>query len=304
MSSISIKVVVTGASGLLGRAVMKEVSKHGYTAIGTAFSRAGLGLEKLDLNDTAAVEQFIKLHQPQAVIHCAAAVRPDIVEQNQTAAEQLNVKATGHLAQLAKNIGAYFVYISSNYVFDGTKPPYNVGDTPNPLNFYGYTKFAGEQAARAANPRAAILRLPVLYGVAENPKEGPINILINLVCGVQPVSVDDVQPRFPTCTDDVSRVLLDMVDMGIGFNRSLVEGIFHFSAKEKMTKYEMCQDFAGILDVDIQNNVIPITEKPVEPVASRPDNPQLSTKSLELIGISVDCVPFHEWWTVYLKQHK
>ncbi|KAJ2809510.1 hypothetical protein H4R20_000011 [Coemansia guatemalensis] len=303
MGADSIKVVVTGASGLLGRAVLKEVSKRGYAAIGTAFSRAGAGLERLDLNDTTAVAQFMELHQPQAVIHCAAEVRPDIVERNQAAAEQLNVKASGHLAQLAKDVGAFFVYISSDYVFDGTKPPYHVGDTPNPLNFYGYTKFAGEQAVRGANSQAAILRLPVLYGVAENPKEGSINTLISLVRGTRPASVDNVQPRFPTCTDDVARVLLDMVDMSVGPKHSLVEGVFHFSAKEKMTKYEMCKSFASILGVDIQNRITPVNEKPAEPVASRPENSQLSTEALEQIGISVDCVTFYEWWSVYLKQH-
>ncbi|PIA18259.1 NAD dependent epimerase/dehydratase [Coemansia reversa NRRL 1564] len=304
MGSDNIKVVVTGASGLLGRAVVKEVVKRGHTVIGTAFSRAGFGLEKLDLKDATAVTQFMKHYRPQAVIHCAAETRPDFAERDKAAAELLNVKVPGHLAELSKDLGAFFVYISTDYVFDGTQPPYKIGDTPNPLNFYGYTKFAGEQAVSAANPHAAILRVPVLYGMSDNPKEGSINVLVNLIRGTQPAKVDDVQPRFPTCTDDVARVLLDMVNMGIGSKHNLVKGIFHFSAKEKMTKYEICQDFARILGIDMQNKILPIKEKPVEPVASRPDNCELSTEALEHIGISVNYVPFHEWWSFYLKQHK
>ncbi|KAJ2355684.1 hypothetical protein IWW50_003157, partial [Coemansia erecta] len=238
MGSGNIKVVVTGASGLLGRAVVKEAEKRNLEVIGTAFSRATDKLEKLDLSDQAAVSAFLSKHQPQAVIHCAAEKRPDVAESNQPAVEQLNAQVPGYLARLAKQINAFFVYISTDYVFDGTKPPYQVDDQPNPLNFYGRTKLAGEKAVLAANEQAVILRVPVLYGEAESASESAINVLVDLVRGSANAKVDALQARFPTCTDDVARVLLDMAEVSVGAAGEAISGIFHFSAKEELTKYQ------------------------------------------------------------------
>ena len=75
---------------------------------------------------------------------------------------QINVQVARHLAQLANQMGAWFLYVSTDYVFDGERPPYQVDDQPNPLNFYGRSKWQGELAVRAVNPDATILRVPVL----------------------------------------------------------------------------------------------------------------------------------------------
>ncbi|KAJ1834444.1 hypothetical protein LPJ63_001929 [Coemansia sp. RSA 2711] len=300
MGSEKIKIMVTGASGLLGRAVVQAAEQRGHEVIGTAYSRATDKLAKLDLSDSTAVAAFMNQHRPQAIIHCAAEKRPDVAENNQAAVEQLNAQAPGHLAQLAQQLNAFFVYISTDYVFDGTKPPYGVDDQPNPLNFYGRTKLAGEQAVQAANKQAAILRVPVLYGDAKDPKESAVNVLVDLVRNPSDAKVDALQARFPTCTDDVARVLLDMTEASVGATGESISGIYHFSAKEELSKYQMCQVFARILNIDM-GRITPITEKPKEPVATRPDNCQLSTEALEEVGISVDFVPFAQWWTKYLQ---
>lgn len=73
------------------------------------------------------------------------------------------------------------IYISTDYVFDGTKPPYEVGDKPNPLNFYGQTKLDGEEAIKSVYPEAVILRVPILYGSTEYNAESAINVLIDVV---------------------------------------------------------------------------------------------------------------------------
>lgn len=83
------------------------------------------------------ITDCIRLHQRPVIIHCAAERRPDKAENNQEAVRQLNVSATENLAQVAKDNAAWLVYISTDYVFDGTKPPYEPEDKPNPLNFYG-----------------------------------------------------------------------------------------------------------------------------------------------------------------------
>ncbi|KAJ1729708.1 hypothetical protein LPJ61_003396 [Coemansia biformis] len=295
MSAERIKVVVTGASGLLGRAVAEEAARRGHTVIGTALTRATGGLVRVDLSDTAATESFLEEQQPQAIIHCAAEKRPDVAEGNQAAVEQLNAQTPGMLAAAAKRLGAYMVYVSTDYVFDGTKPPYHVGDRTNPLNFYGKTKLAGEQAVLAANEDAAVLRIPVLYGKGA-PAESAVNALVELVNATEPTTVDARQLRSPTCTDDVARVLVDMAQ------QRPAGGIYHFSAPEQMTKYDMCRTFADILGVGATSMLVPATAKPQSPVADRPDNPQLATDALERAGISVSCVPFRQWWSAHLRQ--
>ncbi|KAJ2833768.1 hypothetical protein FBU31_001859 [Coemansia sp. 'formosensis'] len=298
------KVVVTGASGLLGRQVVLEAERRGHTVVGTALSRAQApAIVKLDLTDASAVEEFFTTEKPQAIIHCAAEKRPDVAEKNQLATEQLNAVVPGLLAKIAQNLGAFFVYISTDYVFDGTAPPYEVGDTPNPLNFYGRTKLAGEQAVQMANPEAAILRVPVLYGPAEYAAESAVNVLVDVVKSGSGAQMDAWQARFPTCTEDVARVLVDLSEISVGAVGEGVAGIFHFSAAEKMTKYDMCRVFARILGLeDHLQHLVPVTKKPAaeQVTASRPDNTQLSTEALEEIGVNVTCVPFEQWWTGYI----
>ncbi|KAJ2057562.1 hypothetical protein GGI17_005570 [Coemansia sp. S146] len=300
------KVVVTGASGLLGRQVVLEAERRGHTVVGTALSRAQPPkLVKLDLNDTSAVEKFFTAEQPQAIIHCAAEKRPDVAEKNQSATEQLNAVVPGLLARIAQDHGAFFVYVSTDYVFDGTAPPYEVGDAPNPLNFYGRTKLAGERAVQKANPEAALLRVPVLYGPTEYAAESAVNVLVDVVKSGAGTQMDAWQARFPTCTEDVARVLVDLSEISVGAVGEGVAGIFHFSAAEKMTKYDMCRVFAHLLGLEGHlQNLVPVTEKPdsEQVAASRPDNTQLSTVALEEIGVNVTCVPFEQWWADYFKQ--
>ncbi|KAJ2830517.1 hypothetical protein GGI24_001888, partial [Coemansia furcata] len=102
---------------------------------------------------------------------------------------------------------------------------------------------------------------------------------------------------------DVARVLVDLSEISVGAVGEGVAGIFHFSATEKMTKYDMCRVFARILGLeDHLQHLVPVTEKPAaeQVTASRPDNTQLSTEALEEIGVNITCVPFEQWWTGYI----
>ncbi|KAJ2766506.1 hypothetical protein IWQ57_004331, partial [Coemansia nantahalensis] len=293
MGTDRINIVVTGASGLLGRSVAAEAARRGHSVVGTALSRATDGLVRVDLCEAAATESFLRAQQPQAIIHCAAEKRPDVAEGDPDAVLRLNAQVPGRLAALARELGAHLVYVSSDYVFDGTSPPYHVDDQPNPLNFYGKTKLAGERAVLDADPDAAVLRVPVLYGPGA-PAEGSINALVELVRAGKPTAVDAHQIRFPTCTEDVARVLVDMAE------QRLPGGIYHFSATEQMTKYDVCRVFADILGVGDTPMLVAAVDKPQQPVASRPDNAQLATDALERARVDVSCVPFREWWTAYL----
>eukprot|EP01027_Heterolobosea_sp_BB2_P013400 GEZU01019332.1.p1 GENE.GEZU01019332.1~~GEZU01019332.1.p1 ORF type:complete len:229 (+),score=42.13 GEZU01019332.1:67-753(+) len=145
------KVLVTGASGLLGRAVLRELQNYvdQFKVIGVARTRfdESKGIFKLDLTDENAVDQFIiSQHQPDVIVHCAAERQPDICRNKPEQAKKINVDATEYIAKAAQKLGkTWCIYISTDYVFDGTNPPYYPSSAPNPLNEYGVSKYEGEK---------------------------------------------------------------------------------------------------------------------------------------------------------------
>ncbi|KAJ3076699.1 hypothetical protein HDU98_001161 [Podochytrium sp. JEL0797] len=279
-------VIVTGASGLLGRAVFKALQSH-FTVIGTGFSRVQAPLVKLDITNHEDIKNFMDLYKPVAVIHCAAERRPDVAEKNPSA---------GWVAEESKRVGAWFCYISTDYVFDGKNAPYEVDAQPCPIQFYGQSKWEGEKSCVASNPDATILRIPVLYGDVEFFGESAVNLLVPIVLDQsKKVIMDDFQARYPTNVDDIAKALSQLALLSQ--TNPTIKGIYHFCAKEKMTKYGMCSIIAEALGgVDI-SHLEPLREADLKAVASRPYDCQLSNKRIEEeAGIRIECVSFKKWW--------
>jgi S-adenosylmethionine synthetase len=253
-------ILVTGASGLLGRAVFKHFEARGEPVIGTGFTRVSPPLLQLNLTDRVAVEAFLGTHRPSVVVHCAAERRPDVSAKNEQATLELNVNTSKMLAELSRTLQFFLVYISTDYVFDGTSPPYQVDSVPHPLNFYGETKLQGEIQVSAHASQFCILRVPVLYGKTLFNGESAITTLIDAVRNKeQPAKIDDYCVRYPTCVDDIAQVIHEMLTKrahGVTFS-----GTFHFSAPQKFTKYEMCRAFAQVFQLDI-SHLTPDSSKP------------------------------------------
>ncbi|KAJ3250545.1 Methionine adenosyltransferase 2 subunit beta [Chytriomyces hyalinus] len=294
-------VVVLGASGLLGRAVYKAFSESdAFNVIGTAFSRARGSLVVLDVTSKSAVEAFLATHKPAAVISCAAERRPDVAEKDKDGAHLINVTSVGWLAKACKDNNAWFCYLSTDYVFDGTAPPYEVDSVPNPLNYYGQSKYLGEQECVKSNPESAILRIPLLYGDVEWDDESAVNCLVPIIKNkAKPVIMDDFQLRFPTNVVDAASALLALTTQAT--SGKSVKGIYHFCAQEQFTKYQLCTIIADLLQADI-SHLTPLREAAKDAVASRPFNAYLSNKRIEEeAGIKIKCADFKAWWADYLK---
>ncbi|TIB80023.1 methionine adenosyltransferase II, beta [Wallemia mellicola] len=292
-----VKVLVTGASGLLGRAILDNFSNDGSIQVtGLAYSRSSDKLIKCDLNDEKAIEGVIREQQPDVLIHCAAERRPDVAQNDPAATEKLNVDVSGNLSRLMKNIGGSIIYISTDYVFDGTKPPYTTTDTPNPLNLYGKTKLAGEKAVTQNNDKSVILRVPVLYGRVENTKESAVTILIDAVKEGKAKKMEHYANRFPTNVDNVAIALNALTK-----NIQKVPQIVHYSSREAYTKYEMACTFAEILGLP-SDHLIADTEEPTGDAAvSRPKDCQLSRDSFDKLNLNVDDnLSFKEFFIKFL----
>lgn len=283
------RVLVTGATGLLGRSVCREFQDHGWLVIGTGFKRARPRLLRCDLTDEDAVRALLQEYTPDVIVHCAAERRPDVVDRHTEAAVNLNVHATGNLAKEAAACGAFFIYMSTDYVFDGRNPPYGEDDSPNPLNLYGRSKLEGERETLRHCPGAVVLRVPVLFGEVESVAESAVTSLWSKVETSESCTLDHCLQRFPTDTRDVAAVCRLLAERAA--QDPSIRGVFHFSAKEQMTKYEMAVAMAQAFNLP-SNHLIPLTEQPAGAAALRPINSQLNCSRLELLGLSVTPRPF------------
>ncbi|XP_047463895.1 methionine adenosyltransferase 2 subunit beta isoform X2 [Mugil cephalus] len=284
------RVLVTGATGLLGRAICREFQANGWSVVGTGFRRARPRFLRCDLTDEDAVRGLLQEYKPEVIVHCAAERRPDVVERHTEAAVNLNVHATGTLAKEAVACGAFFLYISTDYVFDGRNPPYGEDDCPNPLNVYGRSKLEGERETLRHCPGAVVLRVPVLFGEVESVTESAVTTLWLKVqqATEESCTVDHCDQRFPTDARDVATVCRKLSERAR--QDPSIRGVFHFSAKEQMTKYEMSVAIAQAFNLP-SSHLIPLTEQPAD-AAVRPVNCQLNCSRLELLNLSVETRPF------------
>ena len=303
-------VLVTGATGLLGREVVANFTLRGWTTKGTGYSRAdGVDVLKVDLGNTEDVAKALDEVKPQVIVHCAAQRFPDKVDKDPEGAKALNVAASRSLASLAAARDIFLIYISTDYVFPGVPgdAPYEADASPRPTNLYGETKLDGERATLEEYAKAGkdglgvVLRVPVLYGHAEMPSESAVNVLMDTVWKAQEtdasIKMDHWALRYPTNTEDVGRVCLDVSGkyLSSGDHSSLPK-ILQFSSEDKMTKYEICQTFGEIMGLPI-SKIEPNTEGN-DPNASvqRPYDCHLSTKALKDLGINVATCDFIGWW--------
>ncbi|SPO29957.1 related to Vacuolar protein sorting-associated protein VPS5 [Ustilago trichophora] len=309
------KVLITGASGLLGRAVHQQCIEKGFDTKALAFTRSDPSkqLIKLDLTDAAAVEACLRDFQPDLIIHTAAERRPDIVENDPAASQAINVDVPASIASLASSLDKVplLINISTDYVFDGSKPPYKVDDAPNPLNAYGVSKLQGERAiADHAKPGYYTnLRVPVLYGKTITNDESAVNVLLN---AIQPPAgsnslkkCDAYAVRYPTNVADVAKAILKLAILHSDTSNP-VPPITHFTAKEAMTKYDMCMvlsRIANLVGFDTRTDLLD-PEYEVDPMAAtpRPRHCKLDTSVLEDYGVPIEYTSFEDWWRPYLAE--
>ncbi|KAH8908398.1 NAD(P)-binding protein [Coniochaeta sp. PMI_546] len=302
--------LVTGATGLLGRQILRAFERSNFDAKGTGLARAdGHSILRLDLNNEPEIRRVLDHVKPQVVIHSAANRFPDKVDEDPEGTRALNVLATRSLAKLCAERSILLIYISTDYVFSGKEgeAPYEADAPTGPTNLYGQTKLDGEHAVleeydAARKPGLGlVLRVPVLYGPAEMPSESAVNVLMDVVWKAQEdgakIKMDHWALRYPTNTEDIGRVCHDIaVHYLAADDRDSLPKILQFSSEDKYTKYEICQVFSEIMGLNI-DRIEPNTQGN-DPNSSvqRPYDCHLSTKALKSLGIDVSTQDFVGWW--------
>ena len=215
------KVLVTGVAGQLGYDVINELNKRGITAIGTDIRKEDelLNIAKwnkyvqLDITNKSLVEEVVSKVMPDVIIHCAAWTNVDGAEDenNKPIVKKINVDGTSNLVKVAKKLNSKFLYISTDYVFDGegNKPWQPDDKNYSPQNYYGETKLQGELAVSSQLEKYFIVRIAWVFG--KNGKNFIKTMLSLADKGYKELRVVDDQIGTPTYTYDLARLLVDMI---------------------------------------------------------------------------------------------
>ena len=263
------KLFVTGAGGQLGQELVLAIREAGHEAIATTHAQ-------LDITDEEAVRIAIGSAKPDVVIHAAAWTAVDACESDNEKAMLVNGTASKFVADAAHAVGARVVYISTDYVFDGTKPtPYNEDDVPNPQSVYGASKLAGEQAMGDGD---AIVRISWVCGYHG---ANMVKTILKLGATMPELKFVNDQIGNPTFADDAARAIVHIATSG-------KSGIWHVTNQGAVSWYEFARDVLHAAGMDAEK-VKPISTSDLQPPrpAKRPANSVLHNGAMQLAGMSL-----------------
>ena len=255
-----LKVVVTGASGMLGHDVVRAARYVNHDVV-------PLSHEDLDVVDLPAVERAMRSERPDVVVHCAAYTDVDGAQDDLDSAMTVNADGAGNVAAAAAAVGAAVVYPSSDYVFDGSKSsPYVESDDTRPLSVYAQSKLAGERETAGANPRHWIVRTAWLFGVGG---KNFVETMLTLGRELGEVMVVRDQVGCPTYTAHVADALVQLLD-GDEY------GVHHIAGGGQCSWYEFAEEIFRQSGVDCR--VLSCTTEEFPRPAPRPPYSVLGTE--------------------------
>lgn len=247
------KILVTGAKGMLGRDVTATLKEAGHIVIET-------DINNLDITNFNQSEYVIRYYRPDVVVHCAAYTNVDKAEEDIEKATLINEKGTENLAKITAERDIPIVYISTDYVFDGEGcRPYKPHDCKNPISVYGKTKSAGEDAIEKFCKKYYILRTSWLYG--HNGKNF-VETIINLLQTKPEIKVVDDQTGCPTWTMELARIIKKTIDNELDY------GIYHICGSGQTTWYGFACKIAEFMNLNTP--IYPCTTEEFPRPAKRP----------------------------------
>lgn len=271
------KILVTGKNGQLGSELRELLSAQ--TALETFF----VDREELPLHEPEHIPTRLAQYAPDLIIHAGAYTAVDLAESEPELADRVNHLATEAIARYAHANGAKLIMISTDYVFDGLSSIPLTEDTPtSPINIYGATKLAGENAVRQFAPEAIIIRTSWVYSVYG---KNFVKTMLRLMSERDEISVVDDQVGSPTYARDLAKAILD-----IAHSEKWIPGVYHFSNEGQVSWH----GFATAIKKHIGSacNILPLPSEQYPTPAQRPRYSLLDkTKIKEVYGIEV---PFWE----------
>ena len=261
------KVMILGATGLLGQTLMREWDGDEVV---------GLGREDVDIRNANRIREIVEKAQPDWIVLVAAYTDVDGCESNQDLAFAVNRDGAVQVARAAKRVGAKLLFLSSDYVFDGEKySPYEIGDARNPQSVYGRTKAEAEIQLLEVLPGCCIVRTAWLFGIGG--KCFPDTIL-KLAASRPALDVVNDQRGCPTYSVDLARAIIQLC-------RSGANGMVHVTNSGDCSWFEFAREIVKRAGLPVE--VRPVSSQQMVRPAPRPAYSVLSGKSLQAIGIAL-----------------
>ncbi len=262
------KFLVTGSAGLIGSQVVQDLAQQNHTVYSCyhdAKPEHGTPT-KLDITNQNEIKDTINDLKPDSIIHLAAMTGVDQCETQQDLAMKINSEATEIIAREASNQKAFFVYVSTDYIFDGKRGMRKEDDTPQPLGFYGKSKLSGERALNRLASPYAIARTSTPFGWHSTKKSFPVWVKENLESEKEiPVLVD--QFTSPTYVPNLSAMLIEVA-------KRQIPGIIHLAGATRISRYDLAELVAENLNLD-KKLLIPTKTEEMNWKAQRPKDSSL-----------------------------
>ena len=245
------RILITGSNGLLGQKLVDLLAgNESYETFATAKGEnrlivsEGYSYLEMDITDANQVDVVLTQVKPDVIIHTAAMTNVDQCELEKDACWKLNVTAVEILIGACKKHNIFLEHVSTDFIFDGTSGPYSEEDAPNPVSFYGWSKYAAEKAVMHSDIQWAIARTVLVYGIAHDMSRSNIILWVkkSLEEG-RAIKVVTDQFRTPTLAEDLAMGCFLIADQR-------AEGVFHISGKDFLTPYEMAIMTADYFSLD------------------------------------------------------
>jgi dTDP-4-dehydrorhamnose reductase len=275
------KVLIIGVNGMLGHTLADVASKK-FEVVGTCpklmYRKKSVEIEKLDITDNNAVKSLVLKHNPNLIVNCAAVTNVDFCEDHPEIAYRVHVNGTKFLSNAADKIGAKFVHISTDFVFDGNKGNYTEDDVPRPINVYGKTKYEGE---KVVSNSALVLRT-CIYGWNVLPKKSIVEWIIDEIKRTKSINLFNDSYFTPIYTCTFSKIILQM-------SKKNSTGLYHVAGSKKISKYDFALEVAEVFNLN-KNLIKPISFKSVAKKAKRPRDTSLLCHKLKKEGFRLENV--------------
>jgi dTDP-4-dehydrorhamnose reductase len=264
-----VRILVTGSNGLVGTKVLERLIQDRSDEPLAAYHRTrtneylgDVPFWWLDTTSADDVDRVLDDARPDAVVHAGAYTNVDGAEREREAAWASNAEATGILARASAARGIRLVYLSSEYVFDGTAGPYRETDSVNPQGWYAQTKLAGEQAVSAAGGSWAIARTTVVYGYAPHVRSNFVLWLMGELRAGRRVRIVEDQVGSPTLAENLAEMVLELA-------HSRENDVFNTAGSDVISRLDFSRQIAATFDLDA-GLIDPVTTAELAQAAPRP----------------------------------
>ena len=297
------KYLITGSNGLLGQKIVRQLYKQGSDFLATSKGEnrnpdlKSENFSPMDITDLQNVELVISKYEPNVIIHTAAMTNVDACEGNPEACQLINVIGTKNCFEVAQNVKAHFISLSTDFVFDGENGPYKESDERNPLSIYAQSKVDAEDILINSDySNWSILRTIIVFGKGKNLSRSNIVLWAHeaLQTGNELTIVND-QFRAPTWADDLAWACIET-------GKRNAKGIYHISGPKTYSIIDLVLEIGKFHGFET-NNIVPISSASLNQAAKRPPrtgfildkarqdlgyNPKTFTQALEALGLQAN----------------